>query len=203
MAKQMFYNMISDFIFIQDDLEKADIILVPGGAYPDCAREAARLYHAGYAPYILPSGRYAKAAGSFPDSRYLTEWEYLSAVLAEQGVPKEAVLKEDRATYTYENALFSREATDQAHLKIRRAILCCQAFHARRSLLYYSSAFPDTTFMVHSVVTQGIDRHSWFLDQKKTDIVLGEVTRIGQQFHCMLPLETDRREYDQTDSNGY
>lgn len=32
---------------------------VPGNGFPDMAEKAASLYREGYAPYILPSGRYS------------------------------------------------------------------------------------------------------------------------------------------------
>ena len=38
---------------------------MPGGSYPEIAEEAARRWKEGYAPYVLPSGRYSKLLGSF------------------------------------------------------------------------------------------------------------------------------------------
>ncbi len=49
-----FYQCITDFIFVEDEPRRSDIIFVPGGSYPDAAERAAQLYHAGYAPYIMP-----------------------------------------------------------------------------------------------------------------------------------------------------
>ena len=55
-------------------------------------------------------------------------------VLMQNGVPEEAILKEDQATYTYENAIYSRQVTDREYLDIKKAILCCKSCHARRVL---------------------------------------------------------------------
>ena len=88
-----FFQCVTDFIFLEHQPKKADIIFVPGGNYPDAARHAAELYHQGWAPYVLPSGRYSILQGYFPGEQE-TEWEYLRDVLVECGVPKEAVLKE-------------------------------------------------------------------------------------------------------------
>ena len=50
------------------------------------AEQAAKLYHEGYAPYILPSGRYSILVGHFIgvqakqdvyNGDYETEWEFL------------------------------------------------------------------------------------------------------------------------------
>lgn len=187
MLQRPFYEMISDFIFVEHAPEKADVIFVPGGHYPESAKYAARLYREGFAPYILPSGKYAKSVGHF-EGEEASEWAYLAGILTAEGVREEDVLKEDQATYTYENAIFSRRLTDEMHLQVNTALLVCQAFHARRALMYYQEQFPETRILVCPVETKGIRRDNWFTDQAKTDIVLGEVERIGQQFHCMLPL---------------
>ena len=64
----------------------------------------------------------------------------------------------------------------------------CQAFHARRAFTYYKQQFPDTQILVCPVITRGITRENWFLDEEKTKTVLGELSRCGGQFSCMLPL---------------
>ncbi len=189
---QPFYEMISDFIFVEDKPQRADVIFVPGGHYPDSAVKAAQLYLEGYAPYVLPSGKYAKPVGRF-EGEEESEWAYLAGILREKGVDEAAILREDRATYTYENAIFSRRVIDEMHIQVNTALLVCQAFHARRALMYYQEQFPESSILVCPVETKGIRADNWFSDQTKTDIVLGEVERIGQQFHCMLPLHGERK----------
>ena len=189
---EKFYQGITEFIFVRHELKKADIIFVPGGNYPEAAEHAARLFQRQYAPLILPSGRYSILEGAF-QGPYETEWEYLRDILLKSGVPREAILKEDRATFTYENAIESRKVTERLGLKINRAILSCQAFHARRCLMYYQEQFPETEFLVSPVETRGISRENWFLDREKIDVVLGEVERCGSQFHEILGLHCDKR----------
>ena len=118
--------------------------------------------------------------------KYHTEWEFLSRVLIENGVPKEAVLKEEKATYTYENAIYSRKVTDKARLEIRQAILCCKPYHARRSLLYYQLLYPDTRFLVCPVKESSIRKDNWYQTEQGTKVVLGEMERIGIQFHEII-----------------
>ncbi len=181
-----FFDCITDFVFIEDEPDFADIIFVPGGNYPDAALYAAKLYQEGWASYVLPSGRYSIANGRFERPGFETEWEYLKDVLTGAGVPERAVLKEDRATYTYENAIYSRKRTDAVGIVVERAILCCQAFHARRSLMYYQEQFPQTRFLVCPVVTRGISRDTWYRTEQGIDTVLGEVERCGAQFHEIM-----------------
>ena len=115
-----------------------------------------------------------------------TEWEYLSRILQHSGVPRRAILREDRATYTYENAIYSRAALDAAGIAVKKAILCCQAFHARRALMYYQEQFPETEILVCPIVTRGISGTTWMKTKAGIDIVLGEVERCGGQFHEIL-----------------
>lgn len=181
-----FIKDITDFIFVEHEPEKADIIFIPGGDQGAIAVKAAELYREGYAPWILPSGCFSKPVGHCTIPGYETEWEFLRDILIDQGVPAVAVLEERQATYTYENAIFSRRVTDALGLCIERAILCPQACHARRALLYYEILYPDTEFVVCPTVTRGIGRDNWFLEDGKIDVVLGEMERCGSQFHEIL-----------------
>ena len=184
-----FYDCLTDFIFVKDEPQPSDLIFVPGGDYPEAALHAAELYHEGYATRILPSGRYSKLIGHFSgDPAYETEWDYLHAVLASAGVPDSAILEEKQATYTWENAIYSRHVLEKAGIHAGKALLVCQAFHARRAFTYYKQQFPDTQILVCPVITRGITRENWFLDEEKTKTVLGELSRCGGQFSCMLPL---------------
>ena len=43
---------ITDYIFLEDRLERADAIFIPGCARPEHTEEAARVYKEGYAPLV-------------------------------------------------------------------------------------------------------------------------------------------------------
>ncbi|MCI8599164.1 MAG: YdcF family protein [Lachnospiraceae bacterium] len=181
-----FIQDITDFIFVEQKPEKADTIFIPGGDQGEIAVTAARLFREGYAPFVLPSGRYGKPVGRCMIPGYETEWEYMRDILVREGVPKESILEEKQATYTYENAIYSRQVTDRMGLTVEKAILCPQACHARRALLYYEILYPNTEFYVCPTATRGISRDNWFLEDEKIDIVLGELERCGSQFHEIL-----------------
>lgn len=189
-----FLHPITDFIFIEHPLESADILFVPGNGYPDMAIRAAALWRQGYIPYILVSGKYEKHVGRFQivaqheharEGNYETESDYLEAVLLQQGIPLQAILKESEATFTYENAIYSRRLTDARHMQIDKAIICCHSYHARRCLMYYQLMFPETSFLVCPVDT-GINRENWYLTGQGIEKVLGEVERCGSQFHDII-----------------
>lgn len=179
-----FVDEYTNFIFLEDQLEPADIIFIPGSDERALALKAAGLWKEGYAPVLLPSGKYGKLTGHFTgEPGFKTEWEYFRHILITEGVPKGAVWKEDQATFTYENALRSREVTDRAGLTVRKAILCCQAYHARRAKLYYQVCFPETELLVCPVATKGVSRDNWFLEEESIRLVLNEMKHCGTQFH--------------------
>ena len=96
-----FIEDITDFIFVEHQPEKADVIFIPGGDQGALAVTAAKLYREGYAPWVLPSGRFSKPVGRCMIPGYETEWEFLRDILVEHGVPKEAVLEELAFGVTY------------------------------------------------------------------------------------------------------
>lgn len=189
-----FLQQFTDFVFVEHTPSPSDIIFIPGNGYPQMAERAASLWKEGFAPLVLPSGKYSTLTGKFsgvqagrdryPGS-YDTEWAFLRDVLLKNGVPESAILREDTATYTYENAIRSRELTDSLGLTIRRAILCCHAWHARRCLLYYQLMFPEAEILVCPSDT-GINRSNWYQSGQGIDLVLGELERCGGQFHLIL-----------------
>ncbi len=74
--------------------------LLPGNGYPQMAERAAKLWKAGFAPYVLPSGKYSTAFGEFSgvldkkeeyQGTFSTEWEFLREVLVKNGVPDYAI----------------------------------------------------------------------------------------------------------------
>lgn len=191
-----FLRDITEFIFLEDLPEKADLIIVPGNTWPQPARRAAALYHEGMAPYIVVSGRYSKGQQTFAGAAcegdrykgaYMTEADFLTDVLIREGVPETAVLQERKAEFTLENARYIRRLLEEKKMTVKKALICCQAFHARRCRMYFEYVFQDTDveFLMCPAVTQGISRCSWMESQKGLDTVLGELRRCGEQFAWM------------------
>lgn len=194
-AYEKFLETAEEFIFAENRPEKSDIIFIPGNGYPQMAEKAAEIYKKGMADWILPSGRYSVVSGKFSgvlekgdiyDKKYVTEWDFLRDVLVKNGVPEDKILEESHATYTYENAIYSRQVTDHAGLKIEKAILCCKSYHARRCLMYYQFLYPETKFYVIPVNADGITRENWRENEAGIDAVTGELSRIVKQFSLML-----------------
>ena len=102
-----FLKDMTDFIFVSDQPQEADIIFIPGGSYGAICCTAANLWQRNFAPYILPSGRYSKLSGKFsgpseedfllPFTKdtakmaFSTEYDYFHALLHQAGIPENAI----------------------------------------------------------------------------------------------------------------
>ena len=182
---------ITEYIFVEDKPLKADIIFLPGGSFPIIPEKAASLYHQGYSPKLLPSGGVGIKTGKFSgvkdkadiyNKEYLTDCEFYVDVLIKNGVLDKDILREDKSQHTRDNAFLSREIKDEAGLDIHKALIVCKSFHARRCLMLYQMAFPNTEIHVIPVDCYGITRDNWYTFEYGIDRVLGELARCGNQF---------------------
>ncbi len=182
---------ITDFIFISDEPEKVDAIFLPGGAHPDQPEFAAKLYHQGFAKWLVPSGGLSVKWDAWPgvtaksdiyNGDYQTDCEFFTDVLLKNGVPASAIIREDKAGHTHDNAFLSRRAVDEKGIEVKTAMIVCKAFHARRCLMLYQMAFPDVEMKVCPVNCYNITRENWYTSERGIDRVLGELARCGNQF---------------------
>lgn len=152
---------------------------------------AAKLYDKGFAEYVIPSGGVSVKRDKWPGVRskaeiysgdYKTDCEFFTDVLIKNGVPRTAIFGEDKSVHTRDNAFFSRKIVNDNRLEIKTAMIACKAFHARRCLMLYQLAFPDTEFIVCPVHCYNITKNNWYTTEQGINRVLGELSRCGNQF---------------------
>lgn len=182
------FDCITDFIFVDNtaSISPCDVILVPGGSHPQLMQKAAEIYRKGLAKYILVSGSKNKKLPNYP-----SEAAFLKEIAVKEGIPEDAIICEDKATNTYENALFSYEEIRRRGLDADKVILISKSYHSRRALFTYQKVFPATTkFFVASVTdNRGITRDNWFTKEEYVKIVMGEVEKMGKYFgEDILPM---------------
>ena len=129
-----------------EDAPTADAIVLLGGGmgsntnvYPyaemwngaDRVWHAARLYKAGKAPLIVPTGR--------------GEQESTVPLLRDLGVPESAIVVENKARNTEENARFVENILEPRNTQNtrKRVLLVTSAWHMRRSVLMYRKYAPS------------------------------------------------------------
>lgn len=182
---------ISDFIFVSDKLNSADVILIPGSSKWEISEKAALLYQNQLSHLIVCSGKYSsklghfandRVVGSFYDGVYETDSEFCRHVLTINDVLDKDILCETESTNTYENALFSQNLLEKQGHRISSAIICCQAFHARRVLMTYEHVFPSANIMIAPTDTKGITKDNWFTNENGVKIVMDELEKLGKYF---------------------
>ncbi len=196
----MKHDLIKDtteYIFLRDEPQRSDVIFIPGSMCYLLPERAAELYSRGYAKYVIPSGKYSVVTNTLskqnPTVKYHGDWateaEFFKHVLVENGVPEDAVIAECESTFTYQNAINTKKITDRMGIDVKRAILCCKAYHARRAYTYYKRAFKDSEIYVCPVESGGVSAENWYTTEDGIKKVTGELRRISEQLLKIEDLE--------------
>ena len=111
---------------------------------------------------------------------YAAECEYYRDILMEEGVPEDAIWCEERATSLMESAWYSAGVVRALGVKIERAIICCQAYQARRAYKSYAYQFKGIELMVVPVETYNITSKDWWKDEQAVRLVMGEMEKCGR-----------------------
>ena len=172
---------LTDFIFIGSAPCKADAIFVVGGSLPDAAESAAELYRKGYARTVLIGGKYSVKRDRFPVDGYDTEYDFYKEILLKNGVAASDIYGENKSGYTKQNAEFAKDVVDENGLIVKKAIIVCKSFHAKRCLLLYQMYFPDVSFTVVTFDGFDIRKDNWYQTEYGRERVIGELQRIEEQ----------------------
>jgi len=128
-------------------LKKSDCILVLGSHDLRVADRAAELYLQGYAPVIIFSGGLGRLT---LDVWQETEAEQFAKIAIAKGVPKEAILVENKSTNTGENILFTQRLLSQHKLEMQSFIVVQKPYMERRSYATFKKHWPDKDLIVTS-----------------------------------------------------
>ena len=146
---------------VNDPLVPSDVIVVLGGGAQSRTFEAARLYHAGYAPTIWV----LKPEPQPTDESGLTmaEHELARRVLLKKGVPEKAIeFVGDGVTSTRDEAIAVRDAMQKAGVK--RAIIPTDMFHTRRVRWLFRKALRPISgeLAVTAIPSRKYDASNWW-----------------------------------------
>lgn len=194
---------IGDFIFVEDEPQRCDVIITLGGSFPQIAEKAAELYKGGFGDYFLAGGGVSVKTGVFAGVKdkkdiyggdYRTECEFYKDVLKKNGVPETAIVREDKSGHTRANAERAAAVLKERGISSEKIILVCKRFHARRCLMFFQSYFPVTKILVVpadiEVGEMNITKDNWHISPYGIKRVMGELARCGEQF-----TETDINNY--------
>jgi uncharacterized SAM-binding protein YcdF (DUF218 family) len=128
-------------------LVESDCILTLGSHDTRVAERAASLYHEGWAPLLIFAGglgRLTEGMWSEPEA------DLFARIAVEKGVPKEAILIENRSTNTGENILLVQELLKAKDLNPQSFIVVQKPYMERRSYATFAKNWPEKSFVVTS-----------------------------------------------------
>jgi len=142
LAKQLW-----DYHHVNHEVEKADCILVLGSHDTRVAERAAELYLQKWAPLLIFSGGLGRLTeGVWTE----TEADLFAKIAIDKGVPREAILIENKSTNTGENILFTRRLLRENKIDPQSFIVVQKPYMERRSFATFKKHWPDKKLIVTS-----------------------------------------------------
>lgn len=169
---------IWDYMHMNHNIRKADLIFVMGSHDISVADRGAELFFKGYAPIILVSG----GVGYFkPKSWDKTEAEMFSDRMLKSGVPQEKILLETNSTNTGENVIYSKKLIETEKIKVNSVILVQKPYMERRAYATFKKLWPEVKVMVTSPQVDFEKYVDSELNQESViNIMVGDLQRIKE-----------------------
>jgi len=142
MSKRIYQHLETLWQYMQMDhqLAKADVIIVLGSNDSRVAEVAASLYHQGLAPLLVFSGGHGRfTKGLYERSEAVT----FATVAKDCGVPEENILLESRSTNSGENVQFTYELLKKHGISPKRIILVQKPYMERRAYATFMKQWPE------------------------------------------------------------
>lgn len=154
--RQPILRWVGGYWVVDEPPQHADAILLLGDDtyLAERAARAAELYHAGWAPRIVASGRWLRP--------YFSIAELMEHDLRNRGVPPEAIVRHaSRAANTYEEALSLRQLVREQGW--RRVLVVTSNSHTRRARYIFRKVMePAVAIRVVAAADSSYDPRSWW-----------------------------------------
>lgn len=147
MDKQAAISILWNYLCLHQTPKEADCILGFGCYNEDVARRAAQLYHQGLAPLVLFTGGLGRNTRSMWNG---SEAGRFAAIALAEGVPEEAILREEESTNSGENLIFSRRMLAERGLTHSRIIGVHKPYMERRLYAAFPVYWPEAEVTVTS-----------------------------------------------------
>ena len=191
---------------VNHTLEKADCILVLGSHDTRVADRAAELYLDGWAPIIIFSGGLGRLTeGMWTES----EADLFAKIAIEKGVPKDAILIENKSTNTGENILLTQKLLKENSLDPESFIVVQKPYMERRSFATFKKHWPEKKLIVTSPQIAFEDYATGEIPMEQVvNIMVGDFQRIklyaemGFQVYQEIP-EDAWAAYEELIQSGY
>ena len=133
-------RILWDYMHLNQDVEKADVIVGFGCYDEDIPKRCAELWHQGYAPYVCFSGGLGRnTSGIWSKS----EAERFAAIAISEGVPENRIILENKSTNSAENLLFTPKVLAEAGIRAEKIIAVHKPYMERRLWAAMQVYWPD------------------------------------------------------------
>jgi uncharacterized SAM-binding protein YcdF (DUF218 family) len=153
-------------LVLDEPPRKADVIVVLGGDSGERVEQAASLYRAGFAPYMLVTGgqlyRNISQAGVMKDHA------------VELGVPSDRIILENKAESTYDNAIYSKKIMEEHGF--RSALVVSSNYHMQRVKFIFRKVFKNsgTTLIYCAAREPKFNPNRWWNNNKSVMYTITE-----------------------------
>lgn len=165
---------ITDYIFLESKLQKADLALVFGTRHLEAINKVYELYQNKFINKILVSGGVNRINGE-------NESLGMSKKLIGLGVKKQDIILENGSNNSLENVLFSKKVIEEkiGFSNIKRIIAVVKHYHSRRALMTLKKHFPkNIELLLVTYETYNFTAKNWFESEVGTKKVLSEWNKI-------------------------
>ena len=167
---------IWNYHLLNHELKKADCIFVLGSHDIRVAERGADLYLAGWAPLLIFSGGLGRLTDGVWEE---TEADKFSRIALQMGVPKDAILIENKSTNTGENILFTQRLLKKGKLNPDTFIVVQKPYMERRSFATFRKLWPEKDLIVTSPQIKFDDYPTPDMPMDKViSIMVGDLQRI-------------------------
>ena len=168
-------QVVWDYHHMNHQLVKSDVILVLGSHDESVAERGAELYLRGLAPLVIFSGGLGRLTqGEWPEP----EADRFARIAESLGVPRSAMLIENRSTNTGENIRFTGELLRLHGLDPKRFIVVQKPYMERRSYATFKKHWPEKELLVTSPQIS-FDAYTDRMGlEKVVQIMVGDLQRI-------------------------
>ncbi len=169
-------QIVWDYHHVNHPLQKSDCIFVLGSHDTRVADRAAGLFLEGWAPLLIFSG----GLGRLTEGMWAeTEAEKFAKIALQHGVPKEAILVENKSTNTGENITFTQTLLQSKNLHPLSFIVVQKPYMERRSYATFIKQWPNKKLLVTSPQIAFKDYPTNEITMEKViHIMVGDLQRI-------------------------
>jgi uncharacterized SAM-binding protein YcdF (DUF218 family) len=165
-----------DYHHLNHPIEKADAILVLGSHDLRVAERGAQLFLEHWAPLLIFSGglgNLTRGVWNQPEADRFAE------IAVRMGVPREAILIENRSTNTGENVQFTKALLAKLQLDPQKFILVQKPYMERRTFATFRKVWPEKQMLVTSPQISLEDYPTQEISQREViGIMVGDLQRI-------------------------